>query len=110
MNIEETKKFADKAEGWLSDREGEILYNLAKNCKGKGVIVEIGSWEGKSTIWIGSGSKNGNKVKIYAIDPHTGSSEHQKENEKIWTCKGCEQNARKRGTFKSVCKKDIVQK
>ena len=85
MNIEETKKFADKAEGWLSDREGEILYNLAKNCKGKGVIVEIGSWEGKSTIWIGSGSKNGNKVKIYAIDPHTGSSEHQKENEKIWT-------------------------
>jgi predicted O-methyltransferase YrrM len=33
------------------------------------VIVEIGSWKGKSTIWIAGGSKNGNKVKVYAIDP-----------------------------------------
>lgn len=85
MNIEETKKFANKAEGWLTDKEGETLYSLAKNCKGNGVIVEIGSWKGKSTIWIANGSKSGNKVKIYAIDPHTGSPEQQKENEKIWT-------------------------
>ena len=84
MNIEETKKIANKIEGWLTDEEGETLYNLAKNCKG-GVIVEIGSWKAKSTVWIGNGSKEGNKVKIYAIDPHTGSSEHQKENKKIWT-------------------------
>ncbi|MEW6529028.1 MAG: class I SAM-dependent methyltransferase [Candidatus Micrarchaeota archaeon] len=85
MTIEETRIVADKIEGWLTDREGETLYNLAKNCKGNGVIVEIGSWKGKSTIWIANGSKSGNKVKIYAIDPHIGSSEHQKENEKIWT-------------------------
>lgn len=85
MNMEETKKFIDKVEGYLTYREGETLYNLAKNCKGNGVIVEIGSWKGKSTIWIGNGSKNGNKVKIYAIDSHIGSSEHQKENEKTWT-------------------------
>ncbi len=85
MNIEEVKKFTNKVEGWLTDKEGETLYNLAKNCKGNGVIVEIGSWKGKSTIWIASGSKSGNKVKVYAIDPHTGSSEHQKEGEKIYT-------------------------
>jgi MMP 1-O-methyltransferase len=85
MNIEETKKSTERVEGFLSDSEGETLYNLAKNCKGNGVIVEIGSWKGKSTIWLGSGSKAGNKVKVYAIDPHTGSSEHQKESEKVWT-------------------------
>ncbi len=62
-----------------------VTYNFAKNCEGNGVIVEIGSWKGKSTIWLGWGSKNGNNVKIYAIDPHTGSSEHQKEGEKIET-------------------------
>lgn len=95
MNIEETKKLANKIEGWLSDREGETLYNLAMNCKGKGVIVEIGSWKGKSTIWIGNGSKNGKKIKVYAIDPHKGSSEHQKENKKIWTFEEFKNNIKK---------------
>ena len=85
MDIKEIKKFVINLEGWLKDGEGEVLYYLAKNCKGNGVIVEIGSFKGKSTIWIGNGSKGGNKVKIYAIDPHTGSSEHQKENERINT-------------------------
>lgn len=85
MNIDEIKKLTEKIDGWLSDREGELLYNLAKNCKGKGVIVEIGSWKGKSTVWLAKGSKAGNKVKIYAIDPHTGSSEHKKQYGKIWT-------------------------
>lgn len=69
----------------LADKEGETLYKLAKNCKGKGVIVEIGSWKGESTIWISNGSKNGNKVKIYAIDPHTGSSELKRMYGNIWT-------------------------
>jgi len=77
MEKEEIKKFVEKVDGWLLDIEGELLYDLAKNCKGNGVIVEIGSWTGKSTIWLGKGSKAGNKVKVYAIDPHTGSSEQK---------------------------------
>ena len=36
--------------GWLTDEEGEALYGLARACTGTGVIVEIGSWKGKSTI------------------------------------------------------------
>lgn len=74
MKTNEIKKLVDNVGGWLSDREGELLYNLAKNCGGKDVIVEIGSWKGKSTIWLGKGSKAGNKVKIFAIDPHEGAS------------------------------------
>jgi len=85
MEIEKIKKIVHKVQGWLTDREGEFLYNTAKNCKGKGVIVEIGSWKGKSTIWLGKGAKSGNKVKIYAIDPHFGSSEHKKWYGKCWT-------------------------
>ena len=30
----------------VSDREGEFLYDAAKNCTGKGVIVEIGRGRG----------------------------------------------------------------
>jgi len=69
----------------VSDKEGEFLYNITKACTGKGVIVEIGSWKGVSTIWLGKGSKTGNSVKIYAIDPHTGSPIHREMYGKIWT-------------------------
>jgi len=48
------------------------LYDIAKNCVGKGVIVEIGSLLGKSTAYLGLGSKAGVGVKIYAIDPFDG--------------------------------------
>jgi len=56
--------------GWLTDEEGEALYDLARACTGKGVIVEIGSWKGKSTICLGLGSRAGVSVPVYAIDPH----------------------------------------
>jgi len=62
--------------GWLSDKEADLLFRLAKNCKGRGAIIEIGSWKGKSTICLALGSRAGAGAKITAIDPHTGSSEH----------------------------------
>ena len=56
--------------GWLTDEEGEALYELARRCRGNGVIVEIGSWKGKSTVCLGLGSRAGEAVPVYAIDPH----------------------------------------
>jgi predicted O-methyltransferase YrrM len=56
--------------GWLTDEEGEALYELARSCRGDGVIVEIGSWKGKSTVCLGLGSLAGRSVPIYAVDPH----------------------------------------
>src|SRR5204862_2126445 len=54
--------------GWLTPKEGRLLYELARGCTGRGVIVEIGSWKGKSTIWLASGSRRGPGVFVYAID------------------------------------------
>jgi len=65
-------------EGWLTAKEGNVLYELAKNCSVDGVIVEVGSWKGKSTICLAKGSIAGNRMKIFAVDPHTGSAEHRK--------------------------------
>jgi MMP 1-O-methyltransferase len=73
MAISELRKLLDELPGWLTHEEGETLYRLAKACSGPGVIVEIGSWRGKSTTCLGLGSKAGNRVPIFAIDPH---SEH----------------------------------
>jgi predicted O-methyltransferase YrrM len=57
--------------GWLTDEEGEALYELARACKGRGAIVEIGSWKGKSTICLARGSQAGAALPVYAVDPHT---------------------------------------
>jgi len=64
------KELIKDVPGWLSPEEGEALYELAKSCTGAGVIVEIGSWKGKSTICLGRGSKAGKSLRIYAVDPH----------------------------------------
>lgn len=71
-------KATENVGGWLTEAEGLLLYNIAKKIKAGNTIVEVGSWKGKSTMCLGSGSKDGNKIKIFAIDPHIGSSEHQK--------------------------------
>jgi predicted O-methyltransferase YrrM len=82
-------------DGWLTDNEGKLLRDLAEQCRGRGAIVEIGSWKGKSTIWLAKGSKNGSRVRIYAIDPHIGSESHQEKFGKVWTFKEFQENIKK---------------
>ncbi|HSV43479.1 MAG TPA: class I SAM-dependent methyltransferase [Candidatus Bathyarchaeia archaeon] len=91
MNISNAVKSAD---GFLSDREGMALYNLAQRGTESGCVVEIGSWKGKSTIWIAHALAHG--IKFYAIDPHIGSSEHQKKGP-IWTFEEFKKNIRQAG-------------
>lgn len=57
---------ADEIPGWLSKNEGKLLAYFAK--KADGPIVEIGSFQGKSTIYMAQATSQ----KIYAIDPHLG--------------------------------------
>jgi predicted O-methyltransferase YrrM len=71
MNAKEAFNLAKKIPGWLSQKEGQLLYTLAKSCKKHGVIVEIGSFKGRSTVLLALGSKAGPNVKVYAVDPHT---------------------------------------
>ena len=69
-DFDEVKRLIAGVPGWLTEEEAEALYDLAKRCTGKGVIVEIGSWKGKSTICLARGSRAGNGVPVYAVDPH----------------------------------------
>jgi predicted O-methyltransferase YrrM len=72
-------------EGWLLDQEALLLYNLAQQCPSNTVIVEIGSWKGRSTVCLALGSQAGNQVKVFAIDPHTGNTEHRRRYGQVWT-------------------------
>ena len=95
-------KATENVGGWLTEAEGLSLYDIAKKIKTGNVIVEVGSWKGKSTICLGNGSKDGNKVKIFAIDPHIGSSEHQKMFGKVDTFEEFKQNINKAGISEFV--------
>ena len=68
--VSKVKPLIADVPGWLTDEEGEALYELARACTGRGVIVEIGSWKGKSTVCLGLGSQAGASVPVYAVDPH----------------------------------------
>ena len=79
------KQLTKDVEGFLTNKDGSLLFNLSKKVKGSGVIVEIGSWKGKSTIWLAKGSKKGNGIKVYAVDHHMGSPEHKSSLGELWT-------------------------
>lgn len=59
-------------------REKRLLWNLARAVS-SGVIVEIGSFEGYSTIILAKAL--GDWGKVYAIDPHTGKISEADEEE-----------------------------
>lgn len=63
--------------GWLDLIEAKELFRQAYQGPQKGEVVEIGSFVGKSTICLAGGSKIAEREKVYAIDPHIGSKEHQ---------------------------------
>ena len=62
--------------GFLDPEEGEALYSTSLIYTAKGHAIEIGSYCGKSAIYIGSAAKE-NKNKLYSVDHHKGSEEQQ---------------------------------
>jgi len=55
------------------------LYDIAlKHCPDNSTFVEVGSWMGKSTCYMGEKIKNSPKnIKFYAVDTWVGSEEPQ---------------------------------
>ena len=62
--------------GFLPDDEGWHLYELAQLGAALGPLLEIGSYCGRSTIWLGVAARAHSTV-VFALDHHRGSEEHQ---------------------------------
>jgi len=77
QEMSQVRRLTRGIDGWLTDLEGAALYHAAAHGGGEGEIVEIGSFKGKSTVWLASGSERTGREPVYAIDTHEGSSEHQ---------------------------------
>ena len=66
----------DSIKGFLDLNEGIALYEEVKRVSKNNFCVEIGSYCGKSTCFIGQACKE-NKSKLITIDHHKGSEEQQ---------------------------------
>ena len=66
----------NSVKGFIDHNEGICLYNHALKSSKKGPILEIGSYCGKSTIYIATAAKKYSGC-VYSVDHHTGSEENQ---------------------------------
>jgi len=70
------KKLIARTKGFLADEEGQCLYETALHASKMGPCLEIGSYCGKSTVYLGSACKKNNGI-LFSIDHHKGSEEQQ---------------------------------
>jgi predicted O-methyltransferase YrrM len=72
----ELQSALEGVEGWLYLDEARALYETVRSLpSGTVIVVEIGSWKGRSTIALALAVKRRGSGRVYAIDPHTGEKD-----------------------------------
>ncbi len=74
--IDAIHNLAESVKGFLDPKEGERLYSLAFEAAAAGPCLEIGSYCGKSALYLGSACKERQST-LFSVDHHHGSEEHQ---------------------------------
>lgn len=75
MTLGQLTKVIRTIEGSTTLAEGQWLYQRTRDLpEQEQVVVEIGSFLGKSTICLAAGVSQSSGAKIYAIDPHQGDA------------------------------------
>lgn len=69
-------RLAEATKGFMQPAEAEALHRAALASAGLGPIVEIGTYCGKSTIYLAAAAREIGTV-VFTIDHHRGSEEHQ---------------------------------
>jgi predicted O-methyltransferase YrrM len=62
--------------GFLGEEEGRRIYTLALEVSGRGPCLEIGSYCGKSTLYLGAACRENASI-LFTVDHHRGSEEQQ---------------------------------
>ena len=66
----------NSVKGFLAEDEGEGLYQLALTASEMGPCLEVGSYCGKSTVYLAAACQVNGQT-LFAVDHHRGSEEHQ---------------------------------
>ena len=67
---------ARAAKGFMPDDEGLALHHAGRDATTVGPLLEIGSYCGKSAVYLGAAARAGGTV-LFSVDHHRGSEENQ---------------------------------
>jgi predicted O-methyltransferase YrrM len=70
------REAAEEAKGFMPGDEGEALYDAGRSVTVDGPLLEIGTYCGKSAIYLGAAARQTDRV-LFTIDHHRGSEEMQ---------------------------------
>src|ERR1017187_588371 len=73
---EELRRMAEAAKGFMPPDEGLALYATAAAYAHLGPILEIGTYCGKSTIYLAAAAAQAGQM-VVTVDHHDGSEENQ---------------------------------
>ena len=73
---DELLALAVAAPGFMPEDEGRALYAAARSVAVPGPLLEIGSWMGKSALYLAAAAAETGRV-VVTVDHHRGSEEHQ---------------------------------
>ncbi len=68
--------FAEAARGFMPPDEGLALHQAAGNLEVNGPLLEVGSYCGKSSVYLGDAAQAQGRL-LFALDHHRGSEENQ---------------------------------
>lgn len=73
LDLEKLGKMSLTIPGMVTPDSGKFLYSLCYMQDLKGDVVEIGSWQGRSTTFLARAVKESNNGKFYAVDHFRGN-------------------------------------
>ena len=73
---ERLRRMAESARGFMPPEEGLALYETAAMLAIDGPLLEVGSYCGKSAVYLGAAAKQVGRV-LFCVDHHRGSEENQ---------------------------------
>lgn len=64
-------RIARRIGGWLTDAEGNALFELARNRAPQtdAIVVELGAWQGRSSVLLAAGLLGKKTPRLFSIDP-----------------------------------------
>ena len=73
---ERLRTLAREVPGFLAESEGLALYQAAMAAGRQGPLLEVGTYCGKSAVYLGAAARQADSV-LFTTDHHHGSEEHQ---------------------------------
>lgn len=70
------RRAAEEARGFMPPDEGLALYEAAMSLAVPGPLLEVGSYCGKSAVYLGAAARARGRL-LFAVDHHRGSEENQ---------------------------------